>query len=77
MSVSYILNHYGVHALPGYRAKYTGGSNPKMGTVIGTRGAYIEIRLDGDNINGLYHPTWELEIIPVPPSDVKSDPFDK
>jgi hypothetical protein len=47
------------------RVRYTGEKTPRLGTVVGTRGGYLRIRLDGDKRPGTYHPTWELEFLPL------------
>lgn len=64
MSMEYIRTTYGVPAKLGGRVEYTHPSPAKMGTITGTRGARLRIRLDGDDHSGNYHPTWELNYLP-------------
>jgi len=35
----------------------------ESGTIIGSRGGDLRIRLDGDKHPGNYHPTWELDYL--------------
>lgn len=60
MSMAYIRNTYGVAAKRGGRVRYTGGKVPKEGTITGTSGPHVMIRLDGEKHANRYHPTWEL-----------------
>lgn len=60
MSIDYIRRTYGVPAKRGGRVEYTHPEPTRMGTITGTRGARLRIRLDGDNHSGNYHPTWKL-----------------
>ena len=61
MSMEYIRRAYGVPAKRGARVEFCwpeGSSRP--GTIVGSRGARLRIRLDGDNYVGNYHPLWKL-----------------
>ena len=60
MSMAYIRGAYAVPAKRGGRVEYTHPQPSRMGTITGSRGARIRIRLDGDNYSGNYHPTWML-----------------
>jgi len=60
MSIRRINEQYGLSCVLGQRVLYTGGREPKYGTLTGTRGARLLIMLDGGRIAGEYHPTWEL-----------------
>jgi hypothetical protein len=42
-----------------------------MGTITGERGCYLRITLDGDKNSGIYHPTWEIEYLPITESATK------
>jgi len=59
----YILATYQVPARTGRRVRYTGGNAPRMGTIVGSFGNYLGIRLDGEKEIGRYHPTWALEYL--------------
>ena len=63
MSMDYIRGAYAVPAKRGGRVEYTHPVPPRMGTIIGSRGARLRIRLDGDTHCGNYHPTWALVYI--------------
>jgi|JI8StandDraft_1071087.scaffolds.fasta_scaffold248454_3 hypothetical protein len=68
MSLDYIRTAYNVPAKKGGRVRYTGDctklGEPKLGTITGTEGARLRIRMDGDSFSNIYHPTWELEYLP-------------
>lgn len=49
----YIRDYYHVPAKRGARVEYKG----KSGTVTGTHGPHIRVRLDGDKRSNVYHPT--------------------
>lgn len=57
--MKYIRHHYRVPAKRFGRVSFQG----KPGTITGSRGAYLLIRLDGENHSGKYHPTWKIEYI--------------
>ena len=64
MSLSYIRKTYGVPAFRGQPVRYTGGSAPQEGKITSSAGAYIRIRMDGeDRFTKSYHPTWEIEYL--------------
>lgn len=66
MSIQYIRKQYDVPAALGGRVRYTGGDEPRLGTINGTEGARLMLRLDGDeHETGPYHPTWEIEYLPA------------
>lgn len=54
---------YGVPAKRGGRVIYTGGDEPREGTIKSARGCYLKILLDGDKWPGTFHPTWELQYL--------------
>ena len=69
MSMEYIRRTYGLACKQGQRVIYTPpGRAPIYGTIMGSRGAYLRVRLDPTP--GIlcrtrsFHPTWRLEIIP-------------
>lgn len=49
----YIRNYYGVPAKRGARVEYQG----KLGTVTGTSGPHVTVKLDGSKLSFPYHPT--------------------
>jgi hypothetical protein len=53
-----------VPAKRGMRVRYTGGRTPQYGTITGTHGCNLMIRLDGHKHSSNFHPTWELEYLP-------------
>lgn len=63
MSIADIRKARGITTKIGGRVRYTGGESPRLGTVVGTHGGYLRIKLDGDKRPGTYHPTWELEFL--------------
>ncbi len=63
MGIEYIRRYYGVPAKRGGRVKYTGCGRDELGTITGTMGSHLRIRLDGLKISHPFHPTWELEYL--------------
>lgn len=63
MSFDYVRDYYRVPARKGVRVEYTGGETPKAGTIVGVKGAYIMVKLDGQSHAGPYHPTWEIRYL--------------
>lgn len=61
MSFEHINKTYGLKARVGGHVCYSGGEEPKEGTITGVRGQYVRILLDGDKKPKNFHPTWELE----------------
>jgi len=60
LSIEYIVNRYGVPATIGGRVIVHNG---KYGTIQGTDGGSLRIRLDGETHVGKYHPTWAIEYV--------------
>jgi hypothetical protein len=58
-----IREHYNVPAKKGMRVLYK--HENKEGEIVGAKGSYLKIRLDGDKNAGCYHPTWELDYLTV------------
>ena len=67
MSMDWIRSHYGVPAKLGGRVEYTRSEGstdaPAMGTITGTDGQYLKVRLDGEKHTLPYHPTWQLRYL--------------
>lgn len=68
MSMKWIRSQYGVPAKRGGRVEYTPyeGSTDKtgrFGTITGTSGPHLLIRLDGEKHARPYHPTWRLRYV--------------
>lgn len=67
MSLAYIRKAYSVPAKRGGRIRYTGGAVPKLGTITGAIGHYLDVRLDGSVYATPFHPKWEIEYLPTDP----------
>lgn len=68
MSMDYIRETYGVPAKRGGRVEYLASDGDLMeGTITGSVGAYLRIKLDGAKRSGRYHPTWALKYLPYGP----------
>lgn len=65
MTMAWVRKNYSVPAKRGGRVEYTGGKTPEFGTIIGTRGPHLRIRLDGmDYTHPLpFHPTYKLRYL--------------
>ena len=59
MAIATIREYRHVPAKRGMRIFHS--HNGRYGTILGSRGGYLRIRLDGDKHPGNYHPTWELD----------------
>jgi hypothetical protein len=57
MSASYVRARYGVPAKRGTRVVADG----TPGTIVGFRGGYLRVRLDGSSRVSTWHPTWHIE----------------
>lgn len=62
MSMESIRRSRGVPAKRGGRITYTGGDQPRSGTILSARNGYLRIRFDGEEKRdpSPFHPTWEL-----------------
>lgn len=66
MSMEYIRKHYGVPAKRGGRVRYTPDGNRYLaheGVIVGSRGAYLRVRMGAEKNAGTYHPTWDMEYL--------------
>lgn len=63
MSIAWVRKHYNVPAKVGGRVEYTGESKPQFGTICGTSGSHLSIRLDGIKHSMPFHPTWKLRYL--------------
>jgi hypothetical protein len=69
MGMSYIRQAYGVPAKRGGRIIYTGdkrgraGGEGQAGVIVGSQGAHLRIRLDGQQTIYTFHPTWKIEYL--------------
>lgn len=59
MSMDYVRRYYGVPAKRGARVVADG----RPGVIVGARGAYIRVRLDGDKFARNWHPTWAMDYL--------------
>ncbi len=66
MSMEWVRKNYGVPAKRGGRVEYTGEGHPELGTIVGTNGGHLKIRLDGKKHAMPFHPTWKLRHIDQP-----------
>lgn len=57
MSAEYVRRYYRVPAKRGMQVT----ANGKPGQITGFRGAYLLIRIDGENRSTPRHPTWRIE----------------
>lgn len=69
MSMDWIRSNYGVPAKRGGRVEYNPCEGSKdepgrLGTITGTRGPHLLVRLDGEKNSRPYHPTWRLRYLP-------------
>ena len=58
MSMAEIRSYRGVPAKRGMRIFST--HSFQFGTITGSAGGYLKIRLDGEDYSCCYHPTWKL-----------------
>ena len=58
MSIQWIRENYAVPAKVRGRVEYTGHGKPYQGTITGTRGPHILVRLDHAVVSRPFHPTW-------------------
>ena len=63
MSMAYIRRTYGVPAKRGARIEYAAHEPPKPGTIVGSKGAHLRIRLDGQKQIKTYHPTFLINYL--------------
>ena len=59
MSLEYIRRVYKVPAKRGMAVRAEG----QKGRILGARGPYLRILLEGEIIKKLFHPTWEMEYL--------------
>ncbi len=61
MSMAYIREYYGLNVKRGDRVRYLYPPRGLLhGTVTGSRGALLRIRLDGEKRSRIFHPTWNI-----------------
>ena len=61
--MDYIRKTYGVPAKRGARVQYVGDGFAQAGTITGSNGSHLWIRLDGWKHSSLFHPTWALSYL--------------
>ena len=61
MGMKSIRDYYGVPARRGGRVRFT--PDGRSGVIVGSRGAYLRVRMDRDKQVGSYHPTWCLQYL--------------
>ena len=62
-TLAYIRDRYNVPAQLHGQVRYTGSGPARLGSIVGTSGASLLIRLDGERDWAPYHPTWEIEYL--------------
>lgn len=63
MSMEYIRKTYGVPAKRGGTVNVMLDGFSVQGTITGTKGQYLRIRIPGRRRSGLYHPTYALQYV--------------
>jgi hypothetical protein len=58
MSMDYIRRTYGVPARRGGRIAFTTAAKAAQGSIVGARGQYLRVRMDGSGMTHSLHPTW-------------------
>ena len=66
MSLDFIRKMYGVPAKRLGRVEYTGGAEPRSGTITGALAGCLRVRMDGHKHSAKYHPTWMLRYLDAP-----------
>lgn len=69
MSLADIRGYYKVPAFRGTRVK----ALQRPGTITGSDGSRIRVRLDGAKRAVAYHPTWCIGYLPAGPEEGKSE----
>lgn len=73
MGMDYIRTTYGVPAKRGGRVAYgCEGIGLRTGTIVGSRGGYLRIRLDGEKVARNFHPEWNIAYL-TPNVEVRGD----
>lgn len=72
MSLEYIRKHYHVNAYRWQRVRHICWSDGEVleGTILGSRGAYLRVKIDGNKKTSLFHPT-SVEYLLKPTEGVK------
>ena len=74
MSMKYIRRTYGVPARRGGRVEYLASDGERMfGTITGSRGGNLRVRLDVADHSMCFHPTWALRYLPDGPTFNRDD----
>ena len=55
--LEYIQSKYNVPAEINGRIKF----KSRLGTIVGAKNGYLQIRLDGETEVNYYHPTWKIK----------------
>lgn len=63
MGMKYIRDYYGVPAKRGGIIEYTGGKSPVRGVITGADGAWLRIRLEGENWSRRFNPAWKISYL--------------
>lgn len=63
MGIQWLRDTYGVPAKVRGRVEYTAGDKPYLGTITGTRGPHLLVRLDHAVVSRPFHPTWHIRYL--------------
>lgn len=61
--LSYISKYYSVPARRGGRVEYAGNGKIEQGTITGSSGAHLMVRIDGREDSSPFHPTWKIRYL--------------
>ena len=65
MSMDYIRRRFGGPARRGGRIAWGTAEKAARGTIVGTRGLLLRVRMDGSGMTHSLHPTWMLVYLSV------------
>ena len=74
MSMEYIRRTYGVPARRGALIEHNPDGINFTGRIVGSKGAYLRVRMDGATRIWTLHPTWRVEYLKTPNVRVKPAP---
>lgn len=67
MGIQWVRDTYGVPAKVRGRVEYSDQGKSYLGTITGTRGPHVLVRLDHAVCSRPFHPTWHLTYLTPPP----------
>jgi hypothetical protein len=63
MAMEWVRRNYGVPSRRGGKVEYSPDDTPVAGTITGTKGPYLRVRLEGAPRPVSLHPTWRLRYL--------------